>query len=394
MSSSEIARMLSLGGADSAALADVITDYFGGGEPDDLGLFTFLTLLALSKRQYNTTQCIIGSEDEHTPLSDTPFSDSRAPLSDTCSSMAEPCTALPDSDESATVFTDVELAVEEASDTVCNSGLEIGCVVVENDDTGDAEERRVARFLAGGCKCKLNDGNSCYLLFTSSQISSVRDDCRQLTKDQLDMVVMGQLRALCQRDSVTQKSKAINTGRKRTNTPYRYGGHRICQTTFLFLHNMSVTRFDSIKRSWLEKGLLPRVREKVVPHNTTKLSDIKNLVRFILQYAEEHAILLPGRIPGYKRDDIQLLPSSTTKREVWEKYHQAASLSEDTKAVCYLLFCALWNQLTPHVILTRPMSDLCWVCQQNSTLIMRAHNRPIEEKSEVSAICMYACINI
>ena len=99
MSSSEIARMLSLGGADSAALADVITDYFGGGEPDDLGLFTFLTFLALSKRQYNTTQCRLVLR-------------MNTALSLTRSSMAEPCTALPDSDESAAVFTDVELAVE------------------------------------------------------------------------------------------------------------------------------------------------------------------------------------------------------------------------------------------------------------------------------------------
>ena len=30
-------------------------------------------------------------------------------------------------------------------------------------------------------------------------------------------------------------------------------------------------------------------------------------------------------------------------------------------------------------------SDLCWMCQQNSTLIMRAHNRPVE-KSEVNII--------
>jgi pyruvate-formate lyase-activating enzyme len=75
---------------------------------------------------------------------------------------------------------------------------------------------------------------------------------------------------------------------------------------------------ESIKASWLENALCPRVRVSVVPHNTTKLSDIKNVVRFIFQYAEDHAILLPGRIPGYKRDDLQLLPSLMTKQEVWE----------------------------------------------------------------------------
>ena len=57
-----------------------------------------------------------------------------------------------------------------------------------------------------------------------------------------------------------------------------------------------------------------------------------------------------------------------------------------TNAVCYSLFCALWKQLTPQVVVTRPMFDVCWMCQQNSTLIMRAHNRPVEEKSEVNII--------
>ena len=71
---------------------------------------------------------------------------------------------------------------------------------------------------------------------------------------------------------------------------------------------------------------------------------------------------------------------------MWLVYHQAASASADTKGVYYSLFCALWKQLTPQVVVTRPMSDLRWMCQQNSTLIMRAHNRPVEEKSEVNII--------
>ena len=63
------------------------------------------------------------------------------------------------------------------------------------------------------------------------------------------------------------------------------------------------------------------------------------------------------------------------------------------KAVGYSLFCALWKELTPQVVITRPMSDLCWVCQKNSNMIVRAHNRPVEEKSEVNLlICM--CVHV
>ena len=36
------------------------------------------------------------------------------------------------------------------------------------------------------------------------------------------------------------------------------------------------------------------------------------------------------------------------------------------------------------VQVVKPMSDLCWTCQKNSSLIMWAHNRPVEEKTEVN----------
>ena len=269
----------------------------------------------------------------------------------------------------------VDTLVEEAADAVCNTGLDIGGVIIENDDSSDAEEGRIDHFRSDGCKCQLSGGEPCHTLFTATQIRAARDECHQLTHDQLDMVVMGQL-----------QSKANNTVRQHSTTLFHFGGHRICRIFFLFLHAMGTKRFKAIKQSWLERGLSPQITSKILPHNTTRLSDVKCIVRFVLQYAEDHAILLPGRIPGYKRDDLQLLPSSTTKRQVWKMYHQAASASADTTAVCYSLFCALWKQLTPQVVVTHPMSDLCWMCQQNSTLIMHAHNRPVEEKSEVNII--------
>ena len=117
------------------------------------------------------------------------------------------------------------------------------------------------------------------------------------------MVVMGKLHALCHRDQLTQKNKAQNSERKRKLTPYHFQGHRVCRDTFVFQHTMSIARLKAIKQHKMENRMCPRGRTKVLPHNTTKLSDIKNVVvRYILQYAEDHAILLPGRIPGYKRD--------------------------------------------------------------------------------------------
>lgn len=50
------------------------------------------------------------------------------------------------------------------------------------------------------------------------------------------------------------------------------------------------------------------------------------MVKFIVSYAEDNAILLPGRIPGYKRDDVQLLPSNTTKHVRINVHHYRTSL--------------------------------------------------------------------
>ena len=105
---------------------------------------------------------------------------------------------------------------------------------------------------------------------------------------------------------------------------------------------------------------------------------------------EANAMVLPGRVPGYKRSDIQLLPSSTTKHVVWELYQQAAAAGS-TRPVCYSMFTSLWRQLLPHVVVMKPMSDLCWICQQNSTAISRSANQPEEEKTLVHNTSTCTC---
>ena len=112
-------------------------------------------------------------------------------------------------------------------------------------------------------------------------------------------------------------------------------------------------------------------------HNNTHAVPVNNI--------EANAMVLPGRVPGYKRSDIQLLlPNSTMKHKVWDLYQQATAVGS-TRPVCYSLFTSLWWQLLPHVVVMKPMSDLCWICQQNSTAISRSTNQP-EEKTLVHTI--------
>ena len=62
-----------------------------------------------------------------------------------------------------------------------------------------------------------------------------------------------------------------------------------------------------------------------------------------------------------------------------------ACLEVGMRSAAYNTFCTLWQMLTPQIMVMKPMTDLCWVCQQNSSALMRAANTPEEEKSEVIA---------
>ena len=57
--------------------------------------------------------------------------------------------------------------------------------------------------------------------------------------------------------------------------------------------------------------------------NHLSIDDRLCVQNVISNYAEVHAVLLPGSIPGFKRDDIKLLPSSKTKVNVWRRYKLA-----------------------------------------------------------------------
>lgn len=58
--------------------------------------------------------------------------------------------------------------------------------------------------------------------------------------------------------------------------------------------------------------------------------DTERIVKFLQAYTEDHGLVLPGRIPGYKQNDIKLLPSSNTKQAIWKQYSEAAAAAGKT----------------------------------------------------------------
>ena len=239
-------------------------------------------------------------------------------------------------------------------------------VVPPDPDSLETEENQsVQSFVLCGCGCQLWGGKSCSGQFSFDHFFEFRGQCKELTRAEHDMALLGQLNAFTFSSEQTARAtthRHPSDGRQRAYTVFWHCGLKVWRKTFLFLHTILEKRFKNLKSRLVVHGLSPRMHGNTrrVPANTISFADTQQVVHYISTYAEAHPILLPGRIPGYKRSDLQLLPSNTTKRNVWLLYsHSLQSLPTSHHRVSYTTFCDMWQQMLPHIIITKLMSDLC-----------------------------------
>ena len=60
---------------------------------------------------------------------------------------------------------------------------------------------------------------------------------------------------------------------------------------------------------------MPKEKRSGGQGNNTRAQSFEDI-----QYSEHHALVLSGRVPGFKRDDVKLLPSAETKAKVYGVY--------------------------------------------------------------------------
>ena len=106
-------------------------------------------------------------------------------------------------------------------------------------------------------------------------------------------------------------------------------------------------------------GLVPGTHGRTgrTAPNALVLEDVKGIITFVMHYVESNGVL-PGRVPGYKRDDIKLLPSNCTKQAVWMLYQ------DSTSTLSLQSFCKVWRHFLADVVVCKPMTDLCAICQK------------------------------
>ena len=182
---------------------------------------------------------------------------------------------------------------------------------IENDD-----EHKCKLFIENTCGCRLDNGSPCSSLFSLDEYVSHRSQASLLNHNELDLVIIGSVMCLVNTHPNRKSGKHKTTKRKRSFTTFLHNGQHVCQKTYQFFLGIGKDRLTAVKESYLSNGLSTRVHGNAgkLPHNATSFESIQDIVRFISNYAEQNALLLPGRTPRHKKDDIKILPSSTSKK--------------------------------------------------------------------------------
>ena len=153
---------------------------------------------------------------------------------------------------------------------------------------------------------------------------------------------------------------------------------------FLHLYGISYSRFRCVKERCESHGIILRMHGNTRKQqgNTHPHLVSQNVHSFLTNYVEANAIVLPGRIPCFKRDDVKVLSFSDTKASVWQVYSAACEASGE-QAVCCSKFVDLWLQFQQDVVVAKPMTDLYLTCQQNTTKPLWGGKSPIYKKARL-----------
>ena len=173
-------------------------------------------------------------------------------------------------------------------------------------------------FVRNTCGCELLTGDRpCSTQFTAEYYHDIRAKAALLSNEQLDMALLGSIMATMKTDEDIIHGRHETEKRSRPRTEHLHNGRNVCVTTFAFLHGIGPKcRLQTLKKHYAENGLAVREHKNTrrLPSKTLTYQDQTAIVQFLQNYAEDNAILLPGRIPGYKRDGLKLLPSSCSKK--------------------------------------------------------------------------------
>lgn len=145
------------------------------------------------------------------------------------------------------------------------------------------------------CLCKAQ----CYRQFKQHDLVMNILNCAELATPDLDLVLVAKLQAFTRHGETTVRTKQRNEDRKQIKAMYYHKGLQVCRELFLQIHGVGRTRLHNLQLHAINEGLVVR-QKKSGGRKSTAISYKQHvdIHSFLINFAEEHGIKLPGRIPG------------------------------------------------------------------------------------------------
>lgn len=283
-------------------------------------------------------------------------------------------------------------AVDDVPDVVTVQPVHIPAQQLFHEILHPEEELKVTEFVQHGCGCQKGpDGQSCLKQFGVPEIVENRLNCFELDymsehENRLNSVIVAELNALLHRDDklmCAHSSFKAQKERKKQFMDYRFRGYSVCMNGFLFLHGIGRKRLRLLRKRVSEFGI------QSVKHGNTgrvpaikvqSFDDVKRVVTFLQNYAENNALILPGRMSSCRDSSLKLLPSWETKSHLYALYTK--SCLPDIKGVSFSSFVRIWKTSLPSIVIQLPRTDLCATCQQNTVKLSELANMDEELKAK------------
>lgn len=117
------------------------------------------------------------------------------------------------------------------------------------------------------CECQIFEQGSCLNQFSIDTITKYRRDILNLTRQQLDLVLLGKIGSALDMSSHTHAKRKAVTERRNTRSLYKLHGKHICLWTFRYVHRISQAKLTALIKWYKQHGLKPRVHKSAKMQN-------------------------------------------------------------------------------------------------------------------------------
>ncbi|XP_065207724.1 uncharacterized protein LOC135836679 [Planococcus citri] len=243
------------------------------------------------------------------------------------------------------------------SESAYNEFIDEIYVKNEHENLIAEDEKMVENYLSQECCAR-----KCNTKFKCDELLRYRIELQTLDYNengvnQLDLVLLGLIHSLCRISNEIKHSRTVEIkDRRRVKMMFAFRGVSVCRAMFMFAHGIKIERLKRLIKRYKENGISPKAHGnyKRVPANAISIEQMREVISFLKQYADDHAAVVKGR-SAHQNQDIKILPPHETKSRVFNKYKQICE-KQNTPCISVVSFRRLWNRFCPNVLIQRSNS--------------------------------------